>query len=149
MDLLPDIFDGLSSKRASVMYPCAKVLKVLSEERPGELYPKMELFVQLLDSDKRILKWNALIIIANLARVDMEGRFDDIFDKYFSLLDADYMVTVSNVAGNAGKIAVAKPHLAERITRELLRVENLPPRSHLTGECKNVILGNVISSFDM
>ena len=142
--LLPEIYDGISSKKANIRYPCAKVLQVLSEERPEVLYRKMSFFEELLEHDKRILKWNAIIIIANLAKVDAENRFDEFFDRYFSLLDDEYMVTVSNVAGSAGKIAAAKPHLAERITRELLKLENIPPRSHLTEECRNVILERIL-----
>ncbi|MBU7018294.1 MAG: hypothetical protein HXS44_12360, partial [Theionarchaea archaeon] len=85
----------------------------------------------------------------NLTDVDEEKKFDKIFDKYFGFIDDEYMVTVVNVIGNAGKIAKAKPYLTQRITKELLRVENLPLKSHLTLECRNIILSQVISSFEM
>ncbi len=148
-DLLAEIYNGISSSKAHVRYPCAKVLTILSGEEPEKLYPKMDFFITLLDSDKRILLWNALNIIANLTDVDEEKKFDKIFDKYFGFIDDEYMVTVVNVIGNAGKIARAKPYLTQRITKELLRVENLPLKSHLTLECRNIILGQVISSFEM
>ena len=109
----------------------------------------MDFFTELLESDKRVLKWNALYIIANLAKVDVENKFDDIFDKYYGLLNAEYMVTVANVVGNSGKSAKAKPHLTQRITNELLKIENLTVKSHLTQECKNILIGHAIAAIDM
>jgi len=147
--LLPEIFSGLSSANARIRYGCAKILRIISEEKPEKLYPRIDFFVELLDSDKRILKWNALYIIANLTKVDVKNRFDDIFDKYYGLLDAEYMVTVANVVGNSGKIAKAKPHLTQKITNEFLRTENLATKSHLTKECKNIIIGHAISAFEL
>jgi len=147
--LLPEIFNGVSSTKARIRYGCAKILRIISEENPEKLYPRIDFFIELLDSDKRILKWIALYIIANLTKVDVKNRFDDIFDKYYGLLNAEYMVTVANVVGNSGKIARAKPHLSQKITSELLKLENLTIKSHLTQECKNILLGHAISAFDM
>jgi hypothetical protein len=59
------------------------------------------------------------------------------------------MVTVANVVGHSGKIALAKPYLANKITNELLRVENISTTPHLTEECKRVIAEKAIESFDL
>jgi hypothetical protein len=147
-DLLPRVLDGLSSSRAAIRYGCAKVLMDLSEENPERLYPHMDSFVDLLDSKYRILTWNAMAIIANLTKVDTEEKFDAIFDKYYRFLDDEYMVTVANVVGHSGKIALAKPHLIPKITNESLRVENISTTPHLTEECKRVIAEKAIKSFD-
>ena len=119
----------------------------LSEEHPEKLYPHMDSFVNLLDSKYRILTWNAMAIIANLAKVDADKKFDAIFDKYYSFLDDAYMVTVANVVGNSAKIALAKPYLTQKITNELLKVENISTTPHLTEECKRVIAEHAIKSF--
>lgn len=147
--LLNEVYKGVSSTKARIRYGCAKILRVISEENPKKLYPRMEFFIELLDSDKRILKWNALYIIANLAKVDVKNKFDDMFEKYYSLLNAESMVTVANVVGNSGKIAKAKPHLTQKITNELLKTENITTKSHLTQECKNIIIGHAISALGM
>lgn len=147
--LLFEIFNGVSSISARIRYGCIKILRIISEENPEKLYPRIDFFIELLDSEKRILKWNALYILANLAKVDVENKFDDIFDKYYNLLNAEYMVTVANVIDNSGKIAKAKPHLTQKITSELLKTENLTIKPHLTQECKNIIIGHAISAFDM
>jgi predicted nucleotide-binding protein (sugar kinase/HSP70/actin superfamily) len=47
------------------------------------------------------------------------------------------------------KIAVAKPHLIEKITNELLKVEYISTTPHLTEECKRVIAEHAIKSFDI
>jgi predicted nucleotide-binding protein (sugar kinase/HSP70/actin superfamily) len=58
------------------------------------------------------------------------------------------MVTVANVVGNSAKIALAKPYLVQRITTELLKVENIKLTPHLTAECKRVIMEHTLKSLD-
>jgi hypothetical protein len=145
--LLPEVLNGVSSSKAAIRYGCAKVLMDLSEEHPEQLYPHMDSFISLLDSKYRILTWNAMAIIANLAKVDEDKKFDAIFDKYYGFLNDAYMVTVANVVGNSAKIALAKPYLTQKITTELLKVENISTTPHLTEECKRVIAEKAIKSF--
>lgn len=146
-ELLPDVVAGVSSPKAAIRYGCAKVLLELSEEQPEQLYPFMDVFLQLLDSKHRILLWNALAILANLAPVDVEKKFDAQFNAYYRFLADDYMVTVANVVGHSGKIAAAKPYLIPQITNELLKVEHLTTTPHLTDECKRVIMEKAIAAF--
>jgi hypothetical protein len=148
-NLLPKILDGVASSRATTRYSCAKVLKDLSEEYPEELYQHMNSFIELLDSKYRILTWNAMAIIANLSKVDKDGKFDAIFSKYYSFLNDDYMVTVANVVGNSSKIALAKPYLIPKITDDLLKVENISTTPRLTEECARVIAEKAIKSFSL
>jgi len=148
-DLIPEILDGISSSKPAIRYGCAKILMDLSEEKPEKLYPHMDFFIKMLDSKFRILTWNAIITIANLTKVDSEKKFDSIFDKYYSYLDDEYMVTVANVVGNSGKIALAKPYLTQKITDELLKVDNISITAHLSEECKRVITGHAINTFDV
>jgi hypothetical protein len=145
--LLPEVLNGVSSSKAAIRYGCAKVLMDLSEEHPEQLYPHMDSFINLLDSKYRILTWNAMAIIANLAKVDKDKKFDAVFDKYYSFLNDAYMVTVANVVGNSAKIALAKPYLTQKITKELLKVDNISTTPHLTEECKRVIAEHAIKSF--
>ena len=147
--LISFLLSGVDSSKAAVRYGCAKVLMDLSEEHPEKLYPYFDSFIDLLDSKYRILTWNAFAIIANLTRVDADRKFDAIFDKYYSFLDNDYMVTVANVVGNSGKIALAKPYLIPKITEELLKVEDISTSPHLTEECKMVIAEKTIKVLDL
>ena len=148
INLLPEVIDGVSSPKAAIRYGCASALKIISEENPKQLYPHMDFFIQLLESEYRILTWVAMAVIANLTKVDAENKFDTIFDKYYSFINDEYMVTVANVVGHSGSIAKAKPHLTNKITNELLKVEKISTTPHLTSECKNVIIEKTIKSFN-
>jgi hypothetical protein len=147
--LISFLFDSISHPKAAVRYSSSKVLMDLSEEHPEKLYPHFDFFVSLLDSKYRILTWTALSIIANLTRIDSNKKFDDIFDKYYSFLDDDYMVTVANVVGYSGKIALAKPYLIPKITDEVLKVKDLSTGPHMTEECKRVIAQHTIQTLDL
>ena len=147
--LLPQLLEGVSSSKASIRYGCAKVLMDLSEVYPTKLYPYLDSFIGILDSKYRILIWNTLAIIANLAKVDKDKKFDAVFGKYYSFVNDEYMVTVANVIGHSGKIALAKPYLIDNITNELLKVDGISLTPHLTEECKRVIAEKSIKSFDL
>ena len=147
--LIPFLLKGVDSSKAAIRYGCAKVLMDLSEEHPEKLYPYFDSFIDLLDSKYRILTWNAFAIIANLTRVDTDKKFDAIFDKYYSFLDNNYMVTVTNVVGNSGKIALVKPYLIPKITEEMLKVQDISTGPHLTEECKRVITQHAIKTLDL
>jgi hypothetical protein len=146
--LVPTLFEGCNSAKATVRYGCAGVLVELSEKHPDKLYPYMDNFVALLSSKHRILTWNALAAIANLTTVDSDRRFEALFDKYYSFLGSEYMVTVANVVAYSAKIVANKPYLADKITRELLKVQNLQTTPHLTEECKRVIAEKTIQTFN-
>ena len=147
--LVPVLIEGISSPRPTVKYSCGKVLMDLSAKYPQSLYPYMDEFIKLLESKYRILTWNGIFIIANLAEVDDKQKFDSIFDRYFGLLENDYMVTVANVVINSGKIVLAKPYLNAKVTRTLLLVEDIGITLHLTEECKRVIIEKTIQTFSL
>jgi len=139
---------GISSSNARIKFGCAKVLNKLSEDHPEKLYSEMDFFINLLESDNNIIKWNAMDVLANLARVDKERKFDEIFNQYYSLLSDKGMVTVGHVIDNSGKIALSKPYLIDKITNELLKIEKIPVKPRLTQECKNILIGKAILAFD-
>ena len=78
LDLLPEILKGVSSPNPQVKFGCAKILRTVSKEKPEELYTQMDFFIELLDSDNNIIKWNAIDTVANLTNVDDENQFDEI-----------------------------------------------------------------------
>lgn len=144
-ELLSELLEGLSADKARIKYGCAKILRIISEKKPEILYPRFKFFIKLLDSDNNFLKWDAILVIANLAAVDSKNRFEKIFKRYFSPISGPVMITAANVIGGAAKISLAKPELTGRITKELLKVEKA---RYQTTECRNVALGHTINSFD-
>ena len=144
-ELIPKVLEGLGAKKAGVKYGCAKVLRIISEQQPKALYPYIDSFIDLLDSDNKIMNWEGIHVIGNLAGVDEENRIDRILDKYLAPISGPVMITAANAIGGAAKIASAKPHLAERVATEMLKVEHA---EYQTTECRNVALGQAITSFD-
>ena len=117
----------------------------MSQKEPGKLYPRIDFFKNLLDSDNNILKWNAIDIMANLASADVDGRFEEIFGKFYKLLQEGSLITAGHVVANSWKIVDAKPHLESRITEQLLKIEKtkLP-----TEECRDILIGHAMLCFD-
>jgi len=143
--LLSEILEGLSSDTGRIRLGCAKVLRLISRKRPVLLYPQIDFFIRLLDSDNNILKWNAIDIVANLTLVDSENIFNRHFAKYYSFISDESMITAAHVVDNSGNIALAKPELTGEITDELLQVER---NTYQTTECRNILLGKVILAIE-
>jgi hypothetical protein len=142
--LLDDLIDFTTSDKPDIKYKSLKVLKFLSEQQPSVLYKKWDYFVKLLDDENTFLRAIGVIIIANLARIDTENKFEVIFDKYYSLLEDESMINAANIAGYSGIVAKAKPHLQGKITNKLINID----KTHHGSECKNIIKGKAIISFD-
>ena len=139
--LLPELFAGLGADKAEVKYGCEKVLRRISEKTPELLYPYFDVFGQMLDAESSFSKWGAMATVANLALVDSANKFEPLFEKYFSTIPGPVMISAANTIRQAPKIAQAKPHLAARIVREILKVEQA---KYQTAECVNVARGHAI-----
>lgn len=103
-------------------YSSFLLLNEISEKRPELLYNRWDFLAGLLTSGNTNAKYNALHLLANLANVDTENRFDGIFDAYFDLLDDEKTSIAAHIAGCAGKIALARPRLRGKITGRLLNI---------------------------
>ena len=104
--------------------------------------------MDLLDHKNNVLKWNSMDILANLTKVDKDKKFDENFKKYYELLNDDAMVTIGHVVDNSAKIALAKPYLSDKITKELLKIEKMPTKTRVTNECKNILYGKTLLAFE-
>ncbi|MFX1407558.1 MAG: hypothetical protein ACFFBW_11430 [Promethearchaeota archaeon] len=141
--VLSELVENLVIKDETIRYNSHKVLSIVSEVNPKVLYPKWEFFVDLVKSKNNFHKVIGLQIIANLTKIDIKRKFEDIFDIYCDLLDAKSVMTAAKLAGNLGKIANAKPNLRSKITNKLLEIEKT---SHEPGR-KELIKASVIESF--
>ncbi|WXG44212.1 MAG: hypothetical protein WED04_09285 [Promethearchaeati archaeon SRVP18_Atabeyarchaeia-1] len=143
-DTLAEVVKGLSSDKARMKYGCAKVLRIIGELSPQTLYPKWDFFASMLSSGNTFLKSDAVFILGHLARVDSENKIEPIFDRLYELLDDESMITAANLVGASANIAKSKPQLQTRITSKLLGID----QTHHGSECKNVLKGHLISTFD-
>lgn len=121
--LLEKVMEGLGPETARIKLGCAKALRVLSETHTDLLYPHFDFFVHLLDHQNKIFQWEAARVLSQLARVDAEDKFTAIFDKYFAPIRGPVMITAAHVIQGGARSAAAKPHLADRIAAEVLKVD--------------------------
>jgi len=141
-DLIYQYLDGLVSKNETYRYNCFKVLYVISENKPDLLYPHWNFFVNHLRSDNNYHKMSAVLIIANLASVDTENRFEDVFDEFFENLKSKKTIVPIYIVKSSSKIVNYKPDFKGKITDLLLNIENI----HL-GKQIELVKSAVIESF--
>jgi hypothetical protein len=141
--LLSGVIEGITSAKPQIKYKSGKILMLLSEEHPEILYPKWDHFVGLLSNENTFMKSIGIKILSNLTRVDARNKFDEIFDKFYGLLNDESMITAASVVDHSGMIARAKPKLQNKITNKLLGID----KTHHGSECRNIIKGKTILSF--
>ena len=142
-ELLSDLLQGLKSKNETTRYNCSKALMVISKEHGEILYTAWDYLVEFLHSENSYQKMSAVNLLASLVKVDKENKFEQIFERYFNLLDDRSMILGIYVASNSGQIVMAKPHLEKRVTEKLLAID----KTHHTGDRKELIKAGAIESF--
>jgi len=139
---LQHLLEGLTSQDDTYRYNCFQTMLVLTEEQPAKLFPEWGRFANLLDSDNVYHCNIGLCLLANLTATDASGKFATIFDRYFSFLEGDSLISARYAAQNAGKIARNEPKLQNRITEKLLGIEDSHQKQ------KELLKADVIQAFD-
>ena len=146
-EALSGAMESLSVKRdddpCSVLkYNCLKALLSLSEDTPEKLYPYFDFFAKLLESKNAYLRFLAVKVIANLSEIDSENKFNEIFEKFYSLLGDKTSMVPAQVAGVSGIIVNSKPELEDKITNKLLESEK-----SCKGRQKELVFGYIVEAF--
>lgn len=144
-EIVSYLLEGVQNKNVRIRYGCFNTLVLISENNPELLYPHFDLFVSYLNSDNNIVKLGGIKILSNLSKVDSKNKFDEIFNKFYSFISDPEMTTAANVTKGSSIIAKAKPYLTEKIVNQLSTVSKT---EYKTEECKNILIGHVINSFD-
>jgi len=140
--VLTEFLEASQSHQEELRYASYQVLMVISEQRPAALYSHWGRFADMLGSTNSSFQAIAIKVLANLVAVDAEGRFESIFGRYFGILGGDKTVTAAYIAGNAWKIALAKPGLRAKVTDRLLGIDLVH-----RGKQRDLIKGHAIESF--
>lgn len=148
--LVPRLLEALDDPRARVKYGAEKTLRAVSERRPDLLQPHFDRFAALLNAQNSFIRWGAIRTFANLAAADNADRFARTFRKFFAPVTGPDMVAAATVIGGGVVIARAKHSMADRIAREILKVETAQYEMHGTSspECRNVACGHAIDALD-
>ncbi|WP_367923901.1 hypothetical protein [uncultured Ruthenibacterium sp.] len=149
-ELLNTLFEFVRTERSAVRYGCTKILRILSEQQPDKIYPYFFDVAHWLQDSNSFIKWDSILILANLATVDTQHLFSSVYEEYFGLIRDPKMITAANVAGNAWKIVQAAPEWEGDITKRLLEVPRIIYLYHgePSDECNKVMCGHVLDCFD-
>ena len=148
--LLNTLFEIVRCEHSAARYCCTKFLRILSEQQPDKIYPYFGDAASWLQDPNSFVKWDGILILANLAAVDTQHHFASVYDEYFGLIRDSKMVTAANVAVNAWKIVQAVPDWESDITQRLLEVPQIVYLHHgePAAECNKVMCGHVLDCFD-
>jgi hypothetical protein len=144
-ELLLAVIDALGSATPRIRFAASKLLRLASERSPEALYPHFDCFVRLLSDKNSILRWNAMIILGNLAVADREKKLDTMLGIYLAPISGKNLISAANTIHGAAAIARAKPYLADEIAKAILAIEEA---RYATRECRNVAIGHAISALD-
>ncbi len=135
--------DNLTQKNETIRYNSYRAIKTLTEKQPGLFYPHWDFFISQLHSENTYHILVGIHILADLTRVDKEGRFEKIFDRYYQLLNHRSMVVISHVCLASGRIMQHKPGLISKIEDILLKIEQ-----YIAGQKhKDLIKAAVLEAF--
>jgi len=139
------VLDGLSAKPAAIKYGCARVLLEHSKTHPEDIYPHVQIFIDMLADENKIVQAEGTLVLSHLAVVDTDGRIDDIIERYLAPIPGPTLMAAANAIKGAAKIVTARPHLADWVATEILKVEKAV---YKTEECRNIALGQAVLTFD-
>ena len=139
------LIEGMKAKPGRVKFGCQKVLQKISEKRPDRVYPYFDEIAAFLEGENKILRWGAILILANLAAVDRENHWGAQFDRFYRAIPGPDMITAANVIRGSPKIARAHPELTAKIIAEILKVERAV---YKTPECRHVAIGHALDAFE-
>ena len=117
---IASIIAGLSSGSRRVENGCAELASLLSEERPELLFPHVDLFVDNLGSKKKVLRWEAVCTLGNLARIDDDERLAPQIPTMIGFLRNESIVLQGHSVRALAKIATAHPKKAGQIFKALV-----------------------------
>ena len=141
-EALKALLDGLVSKEDVYRYNCFEVLLQISEEQPRVLYPEWDYFIALLNSSNAYHRSIGVQILANLTQVDAQRRFEEVFDRYFDILNDEKIIVTRALVLSAGTIARFQPSLQARIVERLLSIDETHHKH------KDLIKADAIQSFE-
>ncbi|MDD3656739.1 MAG: hypothetical protein PHI72_08275 [Atribacterota bacterium] len=137
--------NDFSSTNPRIKYTCAKQSIIVSQEKPGQLYPDIDFFIELLDSSNNIIKWTAIRVIGNLSKADREDKISFILPRLLDFLRCGKLITVNNTILALTEIAKNKSEHSDRIMNELLKIEDY--RLETPG-CTNIAIGKTLIAFN-
>lgn len=135
--------ERMAAPSGTARFAAGKALSVSAEKDPARVYPYFDAIAALLRSDSKVVCWNAMRILAALAAVDTERKVDTLLDGYLAFIRGGKLISAANAIRGAGRIALARPDLLDRIIPAIFGVERA---EYETPECRNVAIGQALQA---
>ena len=120
MEHIAELIELLFSKNATIGCGAMKELIAVAEES-NCVYPYMDQFIGMLDSDNSYIRTRGLLLIAANAKWDMDYKIDEIIDEYLRHVNDSKPITARQLIQVLPKLAKDKPELKDDILKALLR----------------------------
>lgn len=140
--------DDFFSDEAKIKYAATKKAIEISKNNPTELYADFDFFVKMLDNEKNVLKWTAIIVLGNLSKIDNQNKIDKILPRLIASVGDKSLITAGNSIKSLAKIAKFKPEYQKQILNGILKVEKATyyNKGKPSFECRNVVIGHALDS---
>jgi hypothetical protein len=140
---IPSAVKTMAAPSGVGRFAAGKALAVTAAKNPARVYPHFDALAGLLKSDCKIVRWNAMQIVASLAEVDKERKLDAVLDDYLGFIRGHNLISAANTIRGAGQIARFRPDLLDRIIEAILEVEQA---TYEATECRNVAIGKALDA---
>jgi hypothetical protein len=141
---VPGAVATMAAPTGTARFAAGKTLAVTAGKDPARVYPYFDAIAGLLESGSKVVRWNAMQVIARLAAADTGRKLDGILDAYLGFISAGNLISAANAIQGAGKIGQHRPDLVNRIVPAILEVERA---TYETAECRNVAIGHALEAF--
>ena len=135
--------ETMAQASGTARFGAGKALIATAQEDPSRVYPHFEAVAALLGCENKIVRWGAMRILASLARADQPGKLDGLLDAYLAFIRGSNMISAANAIVGSATIALARPHLLDRIVGAILEVRQA---TYETPECRNVAIGHALDA---
>lgn len=115
----------MTYKEIMVYYNSYYVLAHASEIKPELFYEYWDEFASLLNHKNSYHRDIGMTLIANLTAVDVNNRFDIIFDEYVKCIDDEKFMTAQCCVRNLKKVLKHREDLIEKISEMVLNIEHI------------------------
>lgn len=118
MDRVKELVETLTAAPEKAAYGALRELEALSRQS-DQVYPYFDRFLAMLGSPSSYIRNRGLILLAQNARWDTEGRVDRALDAYLAHILDEKPVTARQCIQNLSAILDAKPELSSKIRTAL------------------------------
>lgn len=133
----------MAEPSGTARFQAGKALSVTAAKDPRRVYPHFDAIRELMRSDCKLVRWNAMQILSRLAAVDEDHKLDGMVDELLSMIRGESLISAANAIRALGCIALHRPDLHDRVIRGILEVESA---TYETPECRNVAIGGALNA---